>query len=149
MTEHAHKVHHWSTRVRWGETDAAGFVFYPNYYAWFDQASHEFLDALGFPSADWFNRQGIGMPLLEAHATFHRPLFFGDSITVVTWVENLSRKSFRLGHQVLKSDGTIAASGYEVRAWVQFRESPAKAVPLPDALREQLALYHRVSDQKS
>ena len=36
-------------RVQWGETDAAGIVFYPNYFRWFDQATHELLAQLGYP----------------------------------------------------------------------------------------------------
>jgi acyl-CoA thioesterase FadM len=29
--------------VEWGDTDAAGIVFYPNYYRWFDRAAHALL----------------------------------------------------------------------------------------------------------
>ena len=33
----------YSFKVRWGDTDAAGIVFYPNFYKWMDEATHEFL----------------------------------------------------------------------------------------------------------
>jgi len=33
-------------KIQWGDTDAAGIVFYPDYFRWFDLATHEFFGNL-------------------------------------------------------------------------------------------------------
>lgn len=62
-------------RVRWGDTDAAGIVFYPNFYKWMDDATHEFLAVIGSPSSTLYVEQKISVPLLEADCQFKSHYF--------------------------------------------------------------------------
>ena len=52
--------------VHWGDTDPAKIVFYPNYFAWFDESTRLFFDSVGL---DWDNlmaRHGVrGLPIVE------------------------------------------------------------------------------------
>jgi acyl-CoA thioesterase FadM len=50
-------------QVQWGDTDAAGIVFYRNFYKWMDEATHHFFAELGYPTAALFE-QKIGLPIL-------------------------------------------------------------------------------------
>jgi YbgC/YbaW family acyl-CoA thioester hydrolase len=127
----------WETTVRWGETDAAGFVFYPTYFAWFDEATHHFLNTAGLSSVDLFSRERIGFPILEAKANFKAPLYFGDSIRVTTELQSMGRKTFTVAHRIWRDD-ICAAEGYEVRGWVRFGTDSAHAELIPDAARERL-----------
>ena len=43
------RTHVTRTRVRFGETDAAGIVFYPTFYAWFDMGTSGLLRAAAGP----------------------------------------------------------------------------------------------------
>ncbi len=142
--EQTHKTHEWSTVVRWGETDTAGFVFYPNYFSWFDEASHQFFTDLGFSTRDAFFTKRVGMPLVQAHAEFQQPLYFGDAMTVLTWVGRVGTTSFRLLHHIVRGPDLIA-TGYEDRVWVDFAQSPPRAVSLPQAVCEALAQYQILS----
>ncbi|RAK14092.1 YbgC/YbaW family acyl-CoA thioester hydrolase, partial [Anoxybacillus vitaminiphilus] len=63
-------------KVNWGDTDAAGIVFYPNFYKWMDQATHHFFSKLGYPTSKMFTENHVSIPIVEAKCQFQSPLFF-------------------------------------------------------------------------
>lgn len=123
-------------KVRFGETDAAGIVYYPNYYKWMDQATHDLMFAAGFSTRRLMEEE-LGVPLIEAQCRFQGPLRFEDEVKLVSAVTEVRNKVFRLSHQFYHGD-RLVAEGYEVRAWVSFRGGTLKAQALPEALRDQL-----------
>ncbi|ANB58320.1 thioesterase superfamily protein [Anoxybacillus sp. B7M1] len=124
-------------QVRWGDTDAAGIVFYPNFYKWMDEASHHFFASLGHSTWKWFQKERIGMPIVEAKCTFHAPLFFENQVCVKCTIVELWEKSFRIQHQFFRGE-KLVAEGYEVRVWTTFAGDRPKASPIPDELREKM-----------
>ncbi|PLS18776.1 acyl-CoA thioesterase [Bacillus sp. M6-12] len=126
----------YSFQVRWGDTDAAGIVFYPNFYKWMDEATHEYFTAIGFPSSKLYADEKIGMPLLEANCKFKAPLLFEDSVVVKSTAADLQNKVFKLQHTFFRGDQVIA-EGYELRAWTSFKSKP-KAQPIPDEIRVKM-----------
>ena len=127
-------IYNYEFTVRWGDTDAAGIVFYPNFYKWMNEATHEFFSAIGFPASKLFTKEHIGVPLLETHCVHKSPLFFEDKVILRTSVEEVRNKVFKMSHQFFVEDRVIA-EGYEIRAWTSFKEKP-KALPIPNELRE-------------
>ncbi len=121
-------------RVPWGETDAAGIVFYPNYARWFDQATHEFFRELGYPMHD-VHRRGYGLPARETTVRYRRSARYDDELLVTTVVEEVRIRGFRLGHTVLRGE-ELLAEGHEVRVWVRFQpDGELDPEALPDDLR--------------
>jgi acyl-CoA thioester hydrolase len=126
----------WEFKVRFGETDAAGIVYYPNFYKWMDQASHEMFGAIGYSTRKLLTEQ-LGIPLLEAHCQFRRPLLFEDRAKVVSTVLEVGNKTVKIGHVVYRGEEVIA-EGYEVRAWITGSGGQIKAAAIPDPLRKAL-----------
>lgn len=124
--------------VNWGDTDAAGIVFYPNFYKWMDQASHHFFSAIGYPSSQLFVDEKVGLPLLEAKCEFKSPLRFEDEVCIRSSIIELRDKVFRIEHEFLKNGRTIA-NGYEVRAWADFSGEKTKAVSIPKEIRNAIS----------
>jgi 4-hydroxybenzoyl-CoA thioesterase len=124
-------------KVKWGDTDAAGIVYYPNFYKWMDQSTHELFGSLGFPSSKLFAEEKIGFPLLEAHCEFKSPALFEDTLRIVTSVKEIRNKVFKLVHEFYRGE-TLLANGYEVRAWTTFVLKKPKAVPIPENMRKLL-----------
>jgi YbgC/YbaW family acyl-CoA thioester hydrolase len=124
-------------RVRWGETDAFGIVFYPNYYAWFDVAALELFRASGrltIPHA----KDAFGFPLIESGARFHAPLFPDDLMSIETVVAEVRSKALRLEHTVRRGD-TLIANGFEVRVFAgSDGNGGLVTAPIPDDLRDWL-----------
>jgi 4-hydroxybenzoyl-CoA thioesterase len=126
----------WEFKVRFGETDAAGIVFYPNFYKWMDQATHELLGAAGYSTRKLLEEHK-GFPLVEANCQFRKPLQFDDSVKLVSTVAEVKNKVIKIAHQFYREEALIA-EGFEVRAWADFSEEQMKAVPIPDPLRQAL-----------
>lgn len=131
------KVIEYHFQVRWGETDAAGIVFYPSFYGWMDEASHHYFSKIGHPTTKLFENEKIGIPLVEAKCVFKSPLLFGDEVTVASTVSEVRNKVIIMNHTFLK-EGQIVAEGYEIRAWASLNGSKLKALPIPDAVREDI-----------
>ena len=110
-------------KVRWGDTDAAGIVFYPNFYKWMDDATHEFLNIKEITTDALFETMNINVPLLEAKCQFKSPLVFEDLVTIKSEISEIHNKVFKISHQFYK-DNVCIAEGYEVRAWTSFKEKP-------------------------
>ena len=59
----------YSHRIAWGECDSAGIVFYPNFYRWFDQGSHELVRKAGHTVLS-MRQQGHDILLVETGCTY-------------------------------------------------------------------------------
>ncbi|OQP05255.1 4-hydroxybenzoyl-CoA thioesterase [Geobacillus sp. 46C-IIa] len=123
-------------QVRWGDTDAAGIVFYPNFYKWMDEATHHFFAELGYPTTILFE-QKIGLPILEAKCQFRFPLVFGGEVRICSAITELREKVFQIVHEFYERE-TVVAVGYEMRAWASFADGRPKAVPIPTEVKQVL-----------
>ncbi|MGY4691501.1 acyl-CoA thioesterase [Salibacterium sp. K-3] len=124
-------------KVRWGDTDPAAIVFYPNFYRWMDEAAHEWFEAAGCPVTKLQQEENIIVPLLEAFCQFKIPLVHEDRVSVYSTVTEVRSKTFKIEHQFFKGD-KLAAEGYERRAWTSTAAGVPTAVPIPDYMREKM-----------
>jgi 4-hydroxybenzoyl-CoA thioesterase len=122
-------VEHTSTvAVRWGDVDAAGIVFYPRFFEWYDFGCEELFAALGLPWPVTFPKYDIvGVPIVESGSRFFSPARYGDTLAiraVVAWVKD---KTFRMEYEIAVGERRCAA-GFEVRAWVKRPSTPGGAL---------------------
>lgn len=73
-------------RVRYGETDRMGFVYYGNYAAYFEVARVEMLRSIGISYRD-MEDDGIGLPVLEYKIKYIKPAFYDDHLTIKTVIK--------------------------------------------------------------
>ncbi len=135
-------THHTSRfAIEWAHCDAAGIVFYPHFYAWFDQATERLFKANGLSYAALEREFGaLGMPLLETGTTYENPCRLGDEVELTTWVAEWQRKTLLVRHRLAHTDGRQALEGFERRAWVvEDADAPRsmRAVSIPDAVKER------------
>jgi 4-hydroxybenzoyl-CoA thioesterase len=122
--------------VEWGDTDAAGIVFFPNFYKWMDESTHAFFRELGLSTADLMNEMNVSIPILEAHCEFKTALRSEDELIIETTLEILKPKVIKLHHKFTR-DGHVIATGYTVRCWTLFGDVP-KSVPMPTQIEALL-----------
>jgi acyl-CoA thioester hydrolase len=134
-----HAVHHTEVRVRFGDTDPYGIVYFASYFRYCHRAIEEFLRAWGLPPEETFKNveEGFGLPIVEAWGRFRRPSVYGDVLRIVTRIEELRARAilFRFefypetGWELLaEGTATLVAIGPD---W--------KAKELPERLREALS----------
>lgn len=120
--------------VQFGDCDPAGIVFFPNFSRWMDAASLAFFMQCGLPPwRELVKTRGIvGTPLLEINTKFIRPVTYGETIAIATWVEEWRTKVFVQQHRVTRGDELIC-EGREVRAFVTREPGTdrLRAIPVP------------------
>ena len=126
----------WEFKVRFGETDAAGIVYYPNFYKWMDQATHELFGSINLSTRRMLSEKK-GVPLLETFCQFKHPLQFEDEVKIVSTIVEVKNKTFKVLHTFYLGD-IVSAEGYEVRVYVDSSSGTLKAVPIPDEIRSIL-----------
>ena len=115
--------------MEWGETDAAGIVFYPNYFRWFDQAAHELFRWLGHPVAALMETE-IAIPIIDCGARFLTPLRYDDEVDITSAIVSVRTRAFRVEHTI-RREGSVVCEGHEVRMWVRCAAEPAQLQPEP------------------
>jgi YbgC/YbaW family acyl-CoA thioester hydrolase len=126
------------TRVRFGETDAAGIVYYPTYFAWFDTGTHGLLREGDAPGRDRRGMPKHPLPIVECGATFLAPLQFDEEIEIVSTVAAMSDSSLRIEHEVRTLSGTTVARGFEQRVYVAVTDGKLGKASIPADLRARL-----------
>jgi acyl-CoA thioester hydrolase len=84
-------------RVQWADTDAAGIVWFGNFFRFFEQAEDELFRALGRPRLDVIRDCSIFLPRVEASCRYRSPAKFGELLEVGVGIDELAarRISFR------------------------------------------------------
>ena len=126
--------------VRWGDVDAAGIVFYPRFFEWYDLGCEALFAALGLPWPELFPKHGIvGVPIVESGSRFASPARYGDTLEIRALVAWVKEKTFRMEYEIAVG-ARLCATGFEVRAWVGAPATPggrlhARAIPAAIAAR--------------
>jgi len=133
MLTHSHTV-----RIQWGDCDPLGIVFYPRYFAIFDDSTALlFQRALGISKIQLLERYASNdMPLVDARARFMIPAKFDDKLVVESGIREFRRSSFEVQHQIFK-EGALAVEGIETRVWIiKDAQGTIKGHPIPQEIRE-------------
>lgn len=121
----------------WGDCDSAGIVYYPNFYKWFDQGTHELVRKAGY-SVKEMRDQGRDILLVETGCKYRAPGYYDDVVEVETRVDQVREKVFRLNHLCRRGE-TMLCEGFEVRAYADISVPQAfRALPIPAAMASAL-----------
>ena len=129
-----------NVRIQWGDCDPAGIVFYPRYFAIFDDSTAALFErAVGMTMYQMRRHYKFaGTPLVDARARFLIPSRYGDDVVVESTMGEMRRSSFEVQHRILKS-GALSVEGSETRVWVSEDASgQIKGQPIPDEVRARL-----------
>lgn len=124
-------------QIQWGDCDPANIVYYPRYFAMFDDSTSVLFEKAGFSKQDLVHRYGlVGIPMVDTRAKFYIPSTHGDWITIETRIESIKRSSFEVKHNVYKRDA-LAIEAFETRVLVgRDPDNPdkLKSAPFPQEM---------------
>jgi len=98
-----------TTRIYYQDTDAGGVVYYANYLKFFEKSWFEYLTFIGISLPEW-EKVGTYVLIKNAYLDLIEKLQYGDSIKVITTIQEVKNAYFILTHIVLK-DGKITTKG--------------------------------------
>ena len=135
------RVYRGTFKVEWVHCDAAGIVFYPQFYTLFDQATERLFTANRLSYAELSRDfEAPGMPLVETGAKYSNASRLGDTLSIESWVESWDGKTFLVKHKLTHADGRPALEGFERRVWIKrdaARPAGFRAVEVPDDVKSR------------
>ena len=114
-------LHRQACEVAFGDTDASGWMHFPNIFRYFEEAEHAFLRSRGVLV---FDRSQGGWPRVKVSCDFKRPLLTGDRIEVQLAVSRIGASSVTWDFEVLTATGDLAAFGSVTTVRVNHEGKP-------------------------
>ena len=138
-------VHQTTCRVLYGDTDAAGVVYYANYLRYFEKGRTEYMreQVLTYKEIEDL---GLVLPVIECYSRYKAPAVYDDLLTIETSLTELKNFSCRFNYRIYRNDTdnsrTLLAKGHTVHASVnregKLTRLPAKVL---EKLEKILTLY--------
>lgn len=102
-------VFHHRNRVTFADTDASGWVHFPKFFRFVEEAEHAFLRERGLLV---FDRALGGWPRVNVSCDFLRPLRFDDEVETRLTLESLGASSITWGFEMAHAtSGETSARG--------------------------------------
>ena len=103
--------------IEWGDCDPAQIVYFPRYFAYFDNCTTALFKKAGLSKREMLKTYNIiGIPMVDVHASFRAPSRFGDDVVVESEITELRRSSFYVRHQLF-NQGVLSVECTETRVW--------------------------------
>lgn len=133
------RAFHAPARIRFGDCDPAGIVFFPTWFALANAAVEDFFrDEMGLDFHALHATRRIGTGFAHAEADFFAPGLMGDAVLLTPLITRIGGASYgftmhvhRGAAELLRMQLVTATTNLDTR----------RPVPIPDDLRAALARY--------
>lgn len=126
-------------RVRYGETDQMGYLYYGNYALYYEVGRTDAIRQLGFTYQE-LEEKGILMPVVEFHTQFLRPAFYDDLLTVHTSIKELDEGcNIQFHTEIYNEKNKLLNKGVTTLVFVDALSK--KKTAMPELLIERLSPY--------
>jgi len=122
-------------RVRYGETDQMGVVYYGNYALYIEQGRTEWLRAIGI-SYKWMEDNGIMLPVVHFSIDYKASAYYDDWITVETRLSEMPNVKIQFEYRVFNAENKLLANAKTVLVFID--KKTGKIVRAPQYLLERL-----------
>jgi len=134
--------HDTQLRVRYGETDQMGYLYYGRYAEYFEVGRVETIRSLGLTYKELEDKHGIWLPVVSLDMRFVRPAYYDDLLTVHTEIRKMPNEYITFHCEVFNEKNKLINAG-TVRLCF-FAAASKKVVPAPEHLLEKLRPYFEV-----
>ena len=116
-------------RVRYGETDQMGYLYYGNYALYYEVGRTDAIRSLGL-TYKALEEMGVALPVAELHVNYYRPAFYDDLITVKTMLKELPSESKIQFHTELYNEaGIFLNKGVTTLVFFDIKEKKRTTIP--------------------
>ncbi len=132
-------------RVRYGETDPMGYLYYGHYANYYEIGRVEMLRALGLTYKSLEEDYRIMMPVVSMQVRYLRPARYDDLITIRTTLRKLPADYITFHVELFHESGQLLNSATVRLCFVDM--NTGKRVPPPEVLLEKLRPFFTDNDQ--
>lgn len=104
-------IHSTQVRVRYGETDQMGYLYYGNYALYYEVGRAEAIRSLGFTYKDMEEKHGILMPVVALESRYLRPALYDDLITIRTEIRQTPTDYISFHHELYNEANKLLNGG--------------------------------------
>ena len=115
-------------RVRYGETDQMGYVYYGNYTLYYEVGRVEALRQLGFSYKD-MEANGIMLPVLDLQVKYIRPAFYDDLLTIKTIIKEIPQTRIHFDYEVYNEKKELLNKGETTLVFISKANGKPCAAP--------------------
>ncbi len=127
-------LHQYPKRVRYGETDQMGYLYYGNYAQYYEIGRVEMLRSLGLTYKAMEEEHGVFMPVLHLEMRYVRPARYDELLSIQTELRKLPGQ-FIVFHVEIRNEQRKLVNAGRVRLCF-VEKATQKTVPAPDFLLE-------------
>lgn len=117
-----------TVRVRYGETDQMGYVYYGFYAMYYEVARVEAFRQLGIRYRD-IEAMGIMMPVLENHSKYLQPGRYDEELRIVTKVADKPGVRIRFEYDIYNEQDQLIHQGETKLVFINSKSGRPCAAP--------------------
>ena len=132
-------IHETQTRVRYGETDQMGYLYYGNYALYYEVGRAEMIRSLGMSYREMESQFGVMMPVMSLQMRFVRPALYDELVTIRTTLRELPSSTITFHHELFNEKKKLLNGGSVKLCFVEMATN--KTVAPPQYLVEKLTPF--------
>lgn len=107
-------------RVRYGETDQMGYMYYGNYAEFFEVGRVEMLRSLGLTYSG-MEASGIMMPVLEMKCKYLKPARYDEEITINVIMDKMPGVKIHFRYELFNERNELIHIGETLLAFINMK----------------------------
>ena len=115
-------------RVRYGETDQMGYVYYGNYPLYYEVARTDMIRKLGWPYKK-IEESGVMLPVLSLNVKYIKPAFYDDELTIKTYIKKLPTVRIEFEYEVYNKKEELINKGNTTLVFVDMKTMKPTSAP--------------------
>jgi len=125
-------------RVRYGETDRMGYVYYGNYAEYFEVARVEALRELGMNYKE-MEDDGIILPVYTFSVKYFKPAFYDDILTIKTSIKAIPQARITFYYETFNEKEELLNTGEVTLVFIDRKNN--KPMGAPAEFMEKIKKY--------
>jgi len=112
-------------RVRYGDTDKMGIVYYANYLVYFEVGRTEFIRRYYKPYSG-IEKEGYILPALKARLEYKNAATYDDLLTVKTTLVKFNKIRLYFEYEIYRQDGVLVCMGSTEHCFTDYSGRPKR-----------------------
>jgi len=129
------RTHELKIRVRYGETDQMGYVYYGNYAQYFEMGRVEWLRSIG-TSYKAMENSGIMLPVLNLNVNYLKPAKYDDLLTLKTTLKKKPLVKIEFDFEIYNETKELLTTGYTSLVFIDMKKN--RPTRCPDYLLDKI-----------
>lgn len=126
-------------RVRYGETDQMGYLYYGQYAQYYEIGRVEMMRSLGIRYKELEEIHHVMMPVVSLQMRFVRPAYYDEMLTIRTSVRKMPDKFITFDVEIRNEKGKLVNGGSVRLCFVDIKTQ--QTILAPEYIKEKLLPY--------